>query len=306
MEDKVEILDEDKKVLNEEFKDVRTPKKKSPIGLIILIIILMCGCLVGGYFINEKGLIKLGNEKETKEEKKKETKKEENLIITDEQQKNMQQVADAVFEVEKEKLETKDLTDGEKVNIAVNLAGKKYKSGYLEVTGTQMLEIFKNNFGKDQTINFVPIKCNEDHGSEEQNQMLIFDKAQDKYVYNDKHPGHGGGGSFYGAKLGFESIETTKDTVKYNVKVLFYGKAVSFDTGGMRYGNGYKTYKDSKEGKNQIVQIDDNSKYTVQQDGPPYTDIDAVFSDYKDQLDTYTFTFVKEDDNLIFKSYSKK
>ena len=66
------------------------PKKKSPIGLIILVIILMIGCLVGGYFINEKGLIKLGNEKETKEEKKKETKKEEkepvvtNYAVTDE------------------------------------------------------------------------------------------------------------------------------------------------------------------------------------------------------------------------------
>ena len=299
MEDKVEVLEEEKK------EEVVVPKKKDNGGLVVIIVLLLLICLgLGGFiFVNKD---KLFGTNEPKEEENNKPVKEEKLTVTDEQKENMMNVVKAVFEVEKEKLEVKDITDERKINIAMELTGLKYNSDRITVTGTQMSEIFRNNFGKDQTLTFVPIKCNEDHGSEEANNMLIFDKAQDKYVFNDKHPGHGGGGSYYGAQLGFDNMETTKDTVKYNVKVLFYGKAVSFDTGGMRYGNGYKTYKDSKEGKNQIVQIDDNSKYTVQQDGPPYTDIDAVFSDYKDQLDTYTFTFVKEDDNLIFKSYSKK
>ena len=53
-------------------------KKKSPVGLIILIIILMCGCLVGGYYINESGVlnnISANNSKESKN-KNKDTDKE--------------------------------------------------------------------------------------------------------------------------------------------------------------------------------------------------------------------------------------
>ena len=68
MENNTEVLEE---------KKVETPKKKSPVGLIILIIVLMIGCLVGGYFINEAGLL-VGKKDETeKKEEKKDTKKEE-------------------------------------------------------------------------------------------------------------------------------------------------------------------------------------------------------------------------------------
>ena len=74
MEDKVEILDEK----NDEV--VKTTKKKSPVGLIILVIILMCGCLVGGYFINESGV--LSSKKETKEEEKEDKKDEKEPVVT--------------------------------------------------------------------------------------------------------------------------------------------------------------------------------------------------------------------------------
>lgn len=47
------------------------PKKSSPIGVIILVIILMIGCLVGGYFLNESGILS-GDKKDTEEQEEKE------------------------------------------------------------------------------------------------------------------------------------------------------------------------------------------------------------------------------------------
>lgn len=44
------------------------PKKKSSIGLIILIVILMIGCLIGGYFLNDSGIFGGKTEQEEKEE----------------------------------------------------------------------------------------------------------------------------------------------------------------------------------------------------------------------------------------------
>ncbi len=44
------------------------PKKKSPLGVIILIVILMIGCLIGGYFLNESGI--LSGKKDTPKEEK--------------------------------------------------------------------------------------------------------------------------------------------------------------------------------------------------------------------------------------------
>ena len=83
-------MEENKNVEVLEETKANTPKKKSPVGLIILVIILMVGCLVGGYFINESGI--LGSKKDEKEEKgsdkeKKEEKKEPvvtNYAVTDE------------------------------------------------------------------------------------------------------------------------------------------------------------------------------------------------------------------------------
>lgn len=51
------------------------PKKKSPIGIIILVVVLMIGCLVGGYFLNESGFF--NKDKENTEEKDKKDKKDD-------------------------------------------------------------------------------------------------------------------------------------------------------------------------------------------------------------------------------------
>lgn len=62
------------------------PKKKSSVGLIIIVIILMIGCLVGGYFLNESGILKENKtdteeNDTTKKEKEKKEEKEESLEV---------------------------------------------------------------------------------------------------------------------------------------------------------------------------------------------------------------------------------
>ena len=302
MEDKKEVVDDKTK----EIKKIEEPKKKNSVGVIVLLAILMVGSLIGGYFINQAGLLNFSKEvKIDKKEKKKET-KEVVKEITYEEMDTMEKISESVFIVEKESLKTSDLTDEQKLSVTQKILGKKYNSGYTETTGTEMTNIFKKYFGKDQTLKFIGIKCGSDHGSEEENQMLIFDEAQDKYIWNPKHPGHGGGGYFYGYKMGFDSVKEENGVYKYNVKILFYGKGHSGDTGGTSYGNGYKSYKDCIDGKNMIVQIDNNPTYTTYMDGLPIVDIDTLYKDNRDKLDTYTFNFVKEGDNLVFKDYEKK
>ena len=55
-----------------------------------------------------------------------------------------------------------------------------------------------------------------------------------------------------------------------------------------------------------VVQIDNNPTYTTYMDGLPIVDMDTLYKDNRDKLDTYTFNFVKEGDNLVFKDYEKK
>ena len=57
------------------------PKKKTPIGLIILIVILMIGCLIGGYFLNDSGIF--GGKTDTDEPEIVEEKEEEVAIDSD-------------------------------------------------------------------------------------------------------------------------------------------------------------------------------------------------------------------------------
>ena len=77
---------EDENLNMEENDSIKEPKKKGSIGIIILMIILMIGCLVGGYFLNESGLF--SKDKKTTEEKNKKEKDKDPVItnydVTDE------------------------------------------------------------------------------------------------------------------------------------------------------------------------------------------------------------------------------
>lgn len=259
--------------------------KKRLIGIFILLgIVGLCG----GCFdkVEDKS-----NNSNTKKEK---------VIIDYKDIKTLENLVNIAFINEKEKLKVEDYTDEQKIDIANRLVGKTYQ----DTTGTELINEFKKHFGSDQ-LKFIDIKCNIDHGSDEENIMYKYDSNQDKYIYNDNHPGHGGSGATIGSLFSFDSIEKTKDGYKMNTGVLFYD-GDGFDTGPFGYGNAYKSYNDAKDKKNALVKIEGNEKYQVYNDEIPTYDMDKVLDDYKEQLDIYTFTFDVIDGNIVFKKYSKK
>ena len=282
MEDKVEILDEDKKVLNEEFKDVRTPKKKSPIGLIILIIILMCGCLVGGYFINEKGLIKLGSEKETKEEKKKETKKEEkepvvtNYAVTD---AKVAKLIDNILQYKPgvmcgritllamdKKFGVNDIDNDGAWSIAMtDLSGKD------KITLDEVSNIIKKYLGKD--YKFEPKSSYEAYCSG------IYEYDESSKTFNKKPVEGGCGGSCGPAASNYRMVKAvdTDGVLKIDVKVVFGSE-------GVNNGNQDAFYSDYAR-TNVIGDANQNS-----------------IEDLYDKGADYQFTFKLEDGNYVFVS----
>ena len=228
--------------------------------------------------------------------------KQEPLEVTGEEMSALEKVSKLVFTIEKETFTKEDLTEDQKANIARSLS-----NNFLQTTGTEMTKEFQKYFGSDQTVTYNDLGCGMDHGSEEENALYIFDKAQDKYIYNDKHPGHGGGWKdVIDFKMAFEKLTIEDDEYHYAVKVLFYGKYGCPDAGPCTYGKAYKSYNDAKNETNALVEIDNNEKYVVGiGTDMAKTNMDQVMTDVKNQLDTYEFVFVREDGNLIFKEYKK-
>ncbi len=224
------------------------------------------------------------------------------VILSESNLEEIGHLSEVVFEEDKEALKVADFSEEKKGELARGLVKGK---GWDEVTGKELTKLYQDHFGKDQTIEFQDIKCFMDHHNEEEQTLYYYDKEQDKYVYNEKHPGHGGGGvEHIGSLKTFDSLEIDGTIYKYNMKILFYGKSWCYDTGGCEYGSGYKTYKDATEEKNALLNIND-SKYMVDYYGPPSLEKEKLMNDYKNQLDTYQFVFEKIEGKLIFKEYKK-
>ncbi len=261
-------------------------KKIIRLSLIAVSILLLTGCK----------LIKPNTENNNN--KKTDTK----VTISNNEIETMKKVTDVIFNVKKESLKTSDLTDEERGEVARSLITTSLE----EVSGVEMTKEYEKYFGTGQKVKFADIPCPiMDHGSEDANIMMKFDADKDKYVYNENHPGHGGGGvEFIGRIMGMDSIEVNGDEYLYNVKILFYGKGICADVGGCNYGKGYKTYKDAENETNALLNIDESTQYWNMYDLPSLK-TEELFNDYRDKLDVYTFKFVKENGNIIFKSYEK-
>lgn len=267
-------------------------KKIIKITLLLLVTILLTGCF------------KLGNKpKNNTNNTNNTTTTEVKTSVSKDEMETMDKISNLVFNVEKEELKNENLTDEEKSSIARELIDD-YR--YMEVSGTEMTKNFQKYFGLKQTINFQDIKCFIDHGNEEENIMIRFNKEKDKYEYNENHPGHGGGGSVeVSKKIGYDEVECTNKKCTYKAKVLFYGPVTCHDIGPCEYGKGYKTYKDAKNQTNPIIELNNNKKYIEEINGFPNVKMDEVFEDVRKELDTYIFVFEKENDNLIFNNYKK-
>ncbi len=215
----------------------------------------------------------------------------------------METVSNIVFEVEKDKLKETEFSEDKKSYLARSLVAGSPE----EHTGKELLETYQNYFGKDKVIDFQDIKCTTmQHDSEAEQVIYHYDKGTDKYVYNEKHPGHGGGKSdFIGSYMVLDNIKVTDKEYIYEVKILFYGKASVGDVGGMSYGKGYGSYDNAINGNSVILDIDNSRQYWFESD-IPYLNMNKLMEDYRDKLDTYEFHFEKEGDHLIFKSYNRQ
>ena len=222
------------------------------------------------------------------------------IKLTAKDNETMEIVSQLIYDGEKESFKVDDLTNEKKEIIARNLV----EGNLLETTGEEMQEKFNEYFGTDQTIEFHDIPCFMTHNNEEEQILYKFNKGTDKYEYNDKHPGHGGGGTASkNTMMQYYSLLIDGNTVYYDTKVLYYGPTVCYDIGGCEYGKLYKTYKDYKNETNSILDIS-NSKYTTKDENDfPKTDLDAVLSDYMTEGTSIRFTFVKENNKLTFKEY---
>ena len=233
-------------------------------------------------------------------------KKEEPKVeikLTSEDNEIMEVASQLIFDGAKDNFKMSDITEEQKEIIARNLV----EGNLLETTGSDMEKKFQKYYGTNQKVEFHDIPCFMTHNNEEEQILYKFNKETDKYEYNDKHPGHGGGGT--GTKntlMEYYSIIVDGNTIYYDVNVLFYGPTICHDVGGCEYGKLYKTYKDYKDGTNELLDIS-NIKYTTKDENDfPKTDLDSILKDYKADGATYRFTFVKEDGKLTFKEYEKQ
>ena len=255
--------------------------------LFVLVVLLSVLCLTGCNF---------------KKEKVDEPTLVEQVVITSEEYETLGKISNLVFNVEKEELKVSDLTEEEKSEIARDLT----EGRYTEISGKEMTKKFQQYFGEDQTVKYTDMNCFMKHNKEEEQVLYYFDQEKDKYVYNEQHPGHGGGGvAFIGNEMTFDQLGIVDKEYHYSVKVLFYGEAMCHDIGPCDYGKAYKSYTDAKNGTNPLTEIDNNTKYTTTDymSGLPEVHLDKVIEDYKEELNTYEFVFVKEKGNLIFKEY---
>ena len=140
---------------------VAAPKKKSPIGIVILMIILMIGCLVGGYFINESGI--LSKDKKDTEEKGKDKKDPvvvTNYDVTDEKVVNLiSNLTSGGFDCQVLKIYANDhkvTVEDISADRAFRIAEKEiFNSGKESYTLDEMSNIVKKYLGKDYKFNPV-------------------------------------------------------------------------------------------------------------------------------------------------------
>lgn len=177
-------------------ENVKTEKKKSPVGLIILVVVLMIGCLVGGYFINEAGVFTSSKDKEEKEEKKEEDKKEEKE--EQEKEETIEIESDLVKKLDRnittagapyyggfyelftdKKMTANDLSDDAKGKvIMLRLYEKTGNDSFLKWEGTtytkaEIEEMFKSVFGSNVLIKHMDIgQC----------PTLSYDSTTEKYT----------------------------------------------------------------------------------------------------------------------------
>lgn len=286
-------------------------KKKKNIGGILLVVILIL-IIIGlvGYILIDKNIIQFKQEK-------KEPIEEIVEKITKEEEQKMFELAELVYN-DSESLNKEEIENQDKLNIALKLSGK---NSFEEVKGKELIDTYHKYFGNDSNIELENIVCpgasvvsETDLHAGDKKYLLLYNNEQDSFHYNPNHLGHGGG---MGTKpyLSYKYIldsKIEKRVYKLNVKVYYMQNPCPGDTCINLPSDAkvYKTFNDTKDKENFIVDASVNDKYcTINTFASSLgnnfydCDYDAIYDGLKDELNTYTFEFIKEKEKLIFTKY---
>ena len=243
-------MEENKNVEVLEETKANTPKKKSPVGLIILVIILMVGCLVGGYFINESGI--LGSKKDEKEEKNKDKekeKKEENQKKAVEIDVNSATVVDLFNKITTanrnycgfyklftdKKMTGNDLDNYDKSLVMLASLYKKGSNEGTTYTKQDIEDMYKKIFGKD--VKF-------EHGDIKGCPLLTYDSSKEVYTVGPAACGGTCGPHTHGKVISAVEdnyeIEMTVAVAFYDNETWYsdYAKTQKIDNVNVTYENG--------------------------------------------------------------------
>lgn len=246
--------------------NVVEPKKKSSIGVIILVIILMIGCLVGGYFLNESGILS-GKKDTTKEDKKEPV--VTNYEVTDSKvAKLIDNLTSGGFDcqvlktyVNDHKVTVDDISSDRAFRIAEKEIFNSLEESY---TLDEISNIVKKYLGKDYKFN------PKDNMGKGECYSYYYDSTNKEFKKQETACG-GTCGPMTSYKL-VKAVDTDGELV-LNAKVIF----VTYDSENDGYYSDYNM-------TNRIGSYED--------------DLDSLFTKGSD----YKFTFKLEDGNYVFVS----
>ncbi len=273
-------------------------KKKSNVGFIVIIIILfliICG-LVGYILYNHvKDDIKDQKGKTVETEVKKEEK------VDSEYQDDLAELSKKIFQSDKENLSIDEFDEQELIYVLSNISGKSIT----EITGTELKKVAKENFGIDD-LKLVDIRCGMNHRARETNVMLIFNPESDKYEYNDKHPGHGGGSSGIGYIFNNGKATVEGDVHKYEADIYFYKSCTGDTCGPTEHMDVYLTSKDLIEGINKVMDATGNEKCCKKLEVGYDCNFEEIYNVIKDKVHSIVFYYKIVDNKPVFERYEFK
>lgn len=264
--------------------------KKKTFGIVLLVIVLMCGAFVGGYFVNEKGLFNIKKES-TKEVKKENDKEQVKTKLKEDEMKKIMSVISTFEEstYDTDKLEADSISSESKIKYAIGYElllkdniektntpstqddmGNQYSIKW-KVVSDRVKEMFGSKTRLEYVSNLAVTQagagCFTVNGSSESNPYMLdpfgcdvgwrFDHYEKKYVDGIKY----------------------EDKAEINVKILHLEC-------------------DPETNECSIENLDDNELGKVKKNKNDMYDLDS----YYDKATTIKYTFNLENDNYYFVS----
>lgn len=250
-------------------------KKKISILIMVISLLVLTGCQ------DKKQDIK-SNEENSAEE----VKELKDVTLDEKEIEEFEEVIDYLPD-NKEKfsksMEAKDLNNQELLDMGIRFPDDNNK----EDIENKINDFFGPNIKVKMEDYVCPI-CNV--------VQLNYDSSTGTLVFSEDHPGHGGPWGW----IEKEILGAQTDGEKYYIKVGKMYFDLSNTTDSFDF-SGYKTSKESLNAENAIVENIHETKYCT--DSNNRCDYKQMMMDNIDKINTYTYVFNKEKDNLYFEGY---